>query len=66
VNKCDVGREEAVWVRGGVEDGGRGFDGCDWSNYIIAEVSFQKNVRNVSVKSSGPGVMQIGFLISRD
>jgi hypothetical protein len=26
VNKCDVGREEAVWVRGGVEAGDEVFD----------------------------------------
>jgi hypothetical protein len=64
----DVGREKAVWGRGGVKDGGRDFDGCEWSSYIIAEVNLQINARDVTVtlRSSGPGETQIGFLNSRD
>jgi hypothetical protein len=53
--------------KGGVSrTGDEIFDGCEWSSYIIAEANFQINARDVSVRSSGPGEMQIDFLISRD
>ena len=52
-----------MWIRGVSRTGDEIFDGCEWSSYIVAEVNFQINARDVSVtlRSSGPGEMQIVF-----
>ena len=46
--------------------GDEGFDGLEYSSYIMAEDRVQTNTRDVSVRRSGADKMRVGFVLSRD